>query len=52
MYCIKAIIINIEVRLKKEGMKLPARAKPLMSLDYKPELDTTAELDSYEITMF
>ena len=48
---VKAIIKNIEVRLMKEGMKLPVRVETLMSSDYKPELDATAELEPYGITM-
>ena len=33
-------------------MKLPARATTPMSPDYRPELDTTVELDANDITMF
>ena len=49
---IKAIIKNIEVRLTKEGMKLPSRAETPMSSDYKPDLDATSELDTDGITMY
>ena len=52
MYYIKAIIKNIEVRLTKEGMKLPSRAEMPMSSDYKPDLDATSELDTDGITMY
>ena len=52
MYYIKAIIKNIEVRLTKEGMKLPSRAETPMSSDYKPDLDATSELDTDGITMY
>ena len=33
----KAVIKNIKVSIKKEEMKLPARAETPMSLDFKPE---------------
>ena len=48
----KAILKNIEVRLTKEVMKLPAQAETPMSSDYKPKLDATAELEPYGITMY
>ena len=43
---------NPEERLKKQGMKLPARATTLMSSDCITELNETAELDVNDITMF
>ena len=51
-YYVKVIINNIEVRLKKEGTKLPERAETPMSFDYNPGLDATAELESCGITMY
>ena len=49
---VKSVVKNLEERLKKQGMKLPDRATTPTSSDYIPELDTTAELDANDITMF
>ena len=38
----KAVVENLEERLKKQGMKLPAIETTPMTSDYRPELDTTA----------
>ena len=48
----KEVVNNPEERLKKQGMKLPAREITPMSSDYRPELDATAELDTNNINMF
>ena len=48
----KSVLNNLEKRLKKKCMKLPARATTPMSYDYKPDLDATAELDANNINMF
>ena len=48
----KAVVKNLEQRLKKQGMKLPDRATTPVSSNYMPELDATAELDKNDITMF
>ena len=48
----KPVVNNLEERLKKQGMKLPARETTPISSDYKPELNATAELDANNITMF
>ena len=44
---VKVIINNIELRMVREGMRLPRRAETPMSYDYTPELDATIELESY-----
>ena len=44
---VKKINNNIEVRIKNEGMELPEKADTPMSLYYKPDLDVTAELETY-----
>ena len=49
---IKAVIDNIEVRLKKTGDKLNSKAITPMIQDYKPELDISKELDKEGITMY
>ena len=49
---VKVIIKNVEVRMVKEGMRLPRRAEIPMSSDYKPEIDATTKLESYGITMY
>ena len=49
---VKAIIKNLEERLRKEGRKLPSRATTPMSGDYRPEVDGTAELDGSGITTY
>ena len=48
----KAIINNIDVSLTKEGMQLPEQSETPISLDCKPELDATAALDPYVITVY
>ena len=48
----KAVVKNLEKRLKKQGMKLPAWAKTPMSSNYRLELDATAKLDTNNITTF
>ena len=48
----KTIVKNLEGRFKKQGMKLPARAKTPISSNFRPELDATAKLDANYITMF
>ena len=47
-----AAVRNLEERLEKQCMKLPARATNPMPSNYRPELDATAELDANDITMF
>ena len=49
---VKEIIHNVEVRMVEEGMRLPRRAKTLMSSYYTPELDATTGLESDGITMY
>ena len=49
---VKAIINNIEIRLKQTGDKLSSKAITPMIQDYKPELDTSDELDKHGITMY
>ena len=49
---VKAVVKNLEERLKKKITKLPAREKTSMSYDYKLELDATSDLDANNITMF
>ena len=41
---VKGIIKNVELRMIKEGMRLPRRAETPMSYDYTSELDATNEL--------
>ena len=48
----KSVVRNLEESLKKECMKLPARATTTMSSDYRPELDATAEIDANDTNMF
>ena len=48
----KAVVNNLEERLKKQVMRLPDMPTTPMSSDYRLELDETAELDSNDITMF
>ena len=49
---VKSVVKNLEERLKKQGMKLPARATTPMSSDYRPQLDEILELYENNITMF
>ena len=49
---VKAVLKNLEERLQKKCMKLPARATTPMSSDYRPDIDATAELDTNGITLF
>ena len=49
---VKGIIKNVEVRMVKEGMRLPRRAETPMSFYYTPELNATIELESYGIAMY
>ena len=49
---VKGIIKNVEVRMVKEGIRLPRRAETPMSSYYTPELDATTELESDGITMY
>ena len=37
----KGIVKNVEVRMVKEGMRLPRRSETPMSSDYTPELYAT-----------
>ena len=48
---VKVIIKNVEVRMVKEGIRLPRRAETPMSSYYTPELDATTELESDGITI-
>jgi hypothetical protein len=41
-------ISNIETHLKSRGAKLPTRSKSPWSTDYRPEIDTTPELEPEE----
>ena len=52
VYYVKAVVNNMEERLKKQGMKLPDREKTPVSSNYGPEIDSTGELDENYITMF
>ena len=49
---VKGIIKNVEVRMVKEGTRLPRRSETPMSSDYIPKLDANTELESYGITMY
>ena len=49
---VKGIIQNIELRMVKEGMRLPRRSETPMSYDYTPELDATIELELDGINMY
>ena len=49
---IKAIIDNLEQRLKKRGDKLSNKAITPMTQDYQPELDASDELNGDDITMY
>ena len=49
---LKAAIQEIEVKLKKEGTQLPKKTKVPMSTSYRPELDSTEELEPDEITYY
>ena len=49
---VKAVSKNLEERLKKQGMKLPAMETTPMSSYYRTEPDATSELDAKDITMF
>ena len=49
---VKGMIMNAEVRIVIEGMRLPRRAETPMSSDYTPELDATTEFESDGITMY
>ena len=47
----KVVVKKLEKNLKKQGMKLRARATTPMSSNYRPDIDATAELDANNITM-
>ena len=49
---VRVVVKNLEERLKKYGMTLPARETIPISSDYRPETNATAELDANDITMF
>ena len=49
---VTAVAKNLEQKLKKQCVKLSARAITIMSSDYRPELDATAEIDANDINMF
>ena len=42
---VKAAIANVETALDKSGQRLPSRATTPITAGYRPELDTTAELN-------
>lgn len=48
----KAAVDNVEEQLKKKGSKLPSRATTPMIQNYVPELDSSPELSSNDITLF
>ena len=49
---VKAIIKNVNIRMVKEGTRLPRLAETRMSSDYTPALDATTELESDGITIY
>ena len=49
---LKAAIIEVESKLKKEGRKLPTKAKAPIASNYKAELDETTELKREDITYY
>ena len=48
---VKSVVKTLEERIKKQGMKLPARATTPMSYDYIPEINESSELYANDITM-
>ena len=50
--CLKTAIAEIEKSLKEQGHELPKKATTAMNMSYKPELDSTPELDSDNVTYF
>ena len=49
---LKSAIKEVEEKLKTQGQELPKKVKCAMYQSYKPELDSTEELSSDEITYF
>ena len=49
---LKAAITEIEKVLQEKGQQLPKKATTAMHKSYKPELDSTPELDQANITYF
>ncbi|KAI2506381.1 Reverse transcriptase (RNA-dependent DNA polymerase) [Fragilaria crotonensis] len=43
---VKAAVAAVEAHLDKLGQRLPTRCTTVMKADYRPELDTTAELNA------
>ena len=49
---LKLSVENVETRLEKRNMKLPSRAVTPMLSSFVPELDTSPELSSEDITFY
>ena len=50
-YC-RSIVNDVQAKLNKQGRQLNANQKSPCSAGYRPELDTSHELDEYSITDF
>ena len=49
---VKAAVENVEKQLKKRNMKLPSRATTPMAQGFAPELDSSPELNSDDLTLY
>jgi hypothetical protein len=49
---LQGAVQNVEAYLKKEGLKLPKRAATPLPCGYRPELDTSKELDAERASYF
>ena len=49
---LKNAILEVESKLKKEGKSLPKKAKVPMCQSYRPELDSSEELEGEDITYY
>ena len=49
---VKAAVRNVKDRLKLQNLSLPAKANVPISTGYRPELDVSVELDSYEASYY
>ena len=49
---VKASIANVEAALESSGQRLPSRCTTPIQANYRPELDTTAELKLFGIRYY
>jgi len=49
---VRAAVDDIEEYLAKKGKKLQAKARAALSNGYRPEVDTTEELDAVESSYY